>query len=886
MSDAFALLLRHHRLRCRLTQEALAERAGISSRSVREMERGRSPRPRTVDQLATALGLTGAEREEFGGAAAALFWAGREVPASAAVPRQLPADLPDFVGRADEFAELSALLTADGRTDVGEFAEHNAPLTGDGAELPALHAPLTGDGRAGAAEFAALNAPPTGDGRAGAGERRRGAPVAAISGPAGVGKTALAVHTAHRLADRFPGGQLYAALRGGTGPADPSDVLAQFLRALGVDGGALPAGVDARAALFRERLAGRPVLIVLDDAAGHGQLAPLLPAGGAAALVTSRLPMTGLPGVTVVDLAPLPAPAAVELLTRVTGAPRAGAEPAAAAEVVAACGGLPLAVRIAAARLAARPQWTIGALAERLADERRRLDELRHGDLAVRPGLQLGYRGLGEAAARAFVLLGGLGLATFPEWPVAALLGGEPAAGAAALDELLAARLVDDLGPDQAGQPRYRFHDLTALFARERWEAEVAQPERTAALARAASGWLALARRAQDGLRCERFHLDDRTVPATVADHRALAVAAGRPADWFEAEREALAVLVPACATAGLAAPARGLAGCAAEFYQLRAYYDDWRRSTAAALSACRRSGDRAGEAAMLRGLGSCRIELTEFEPALADLREARALATRIGDPAGAALAGKDAGVALNLSGRWDEAEKELHTAAAELAQAGRGDVRAMALTNLAFAQRQQGRVAEAVETARSAEAAAGAGEDTFVVAYASRGLAGALLAADRPGEAAEAARRAAEIFEQIGDPIGTAQSLRALGEALTHDPVRRTEAEQVLHAAATLFRERGNDWGLHLAELSLGELAVRAGTAGAADHLRRALRYFTDEQVPALRGRTLVALADAAEQAGDPGARGLLAQAHELYRELGMPDAATLAARLGRRPA
>lgn len=249
----FGTLLRRHRLHRRLTQETLAERSGVSSRSIREMERGpgRSPRPQTVERLATALELTGDERAEFTGAGHALFWAssagrpGRGGPPDGSVravdppPWQLPADLPDFVGRGEELALAHKVLD---------------PAVG-------------------------------------------GARLLVASGPPGVGKTALAIHAGHRLAPMFPDGQLYARLRGATGdPADPAETLAQLLRMLGVDGSALPAGVDARAGLLRTRLAGRRVLIVLDDAGGYRQVEPLLPAEGVSMIVTSRLPLTGLPG--------------------------------------------------------------------------------------------------------------------------------------------------------------------------------------------------------------------------------------------------------------------------------------------------------------------------------------------------------------------------------------------------------------------------------------------------------------------------------------------------------------------------------------------------------------------------------------------------------------
>jgi hypothetical protein len=263
--------------------------------------------------------------------------------------------------------------------------------------------------------------------------------------------------------------------------------------ALGVDGAALPAGVDSRAALFRSRVAGRRMLLILDEAAGHYQVEPLLP-GSAVVLLSSRIPLTGLPGVTFIDLDPLPAPDALALLGRVAGESWIDAEPAAAAALVSACGRLPLALRIAAARLAARPQWTVGGLMARFADEHRRLDELSYGDLTVRSGLELAHRALSPPAARAFALLGGFDVPSFPEGSPALLLGTDQVEAAAALNELIDARLLECLGPDPAGQMRYGSHDLTRLYAREK-AASLNPAEPAAALSRAAAGWLMLLRR-------------------------------------------------------------------------------------------------------------------------------------------------------------------------------------------------------------------------------------------------------------------------------------------------------------------------------------------------------------------------------------------------------
>ncbi|WP_433380519.1 tetratricopeptide repeat protein [Streptosporangium sp. CA-115845] len=402
----------------------------------------------------------------------------------------------------------------------------------------------------------------------------------------------------------------------------------------------------------------------------------------------------------------------------------------------------------------------------------------------MRPGLQLAYRGLSPATARVFALLGGLNVPSFPEWPVAALLDAEPAAGAVALEELLDARLLDDLGPDRAGQPRYRFHAVTQLYARECLEAEIGRSEWIATLARTAGGWLALARQAQERLHNDRFHLDDRSGPPVVADPRAAVVAARRPIEWFEAERESVAVLVRACAETGLTATARGLAGCSAEFYDFRGYYDDLRQILETALTACRQVGDRLGEAAMLRGLGHCLVELDDMDEGLAVLHAARMLAERVGDPSGAALARRYIGFTLGLTGRLDEAETELRAAVRELRLTGQRSAEAVALASLGFVLRQRGDAAETVDVLRAASLIARSCDDRFAQAISSRGLSGAFLAQGKIQEAQRAARRSVTLFEQVGDLIGTAQSLRVLGEALAHEPHRLVEAERVLGGA------------------------------------------------------------------------------------------------------
>jgi len=249
-------------------------------------------------------------------------------------------------------------------------------------------------------------------------------PIVSLSGQAGVGKTTLAIHVAHRIADEFPDGQLYANLRrADTHEQDPAEVLAGSLRELGVAGADIPEGIDERARMYRAHLAGQRVLVILDNTADEAQVRPLLPGSPeCAVLVTSRSRMAALAGTTAVPLDLMSPAQATDLLTAIIGRARAPAEPDALAEIAHLCGFLPLALRIAGARLVSRPAWKISWFAGRLRDETRRPDLLKAGDLEVRASFALSYQGRDEAEKLAFRMLGLLG-ADFPAWNLAALLG-------------------------------------------------------------------------------------------------------------------------------------------------------------------------------------------------------------------------------------------------------------------------------------------------------------------------------------------------------------------------------------------------------------------------------------------------------------------------------
>jgi transcriptional regulator with XRE-family HTH domain len=313
--DSFGARLRHLRRTAELTQEALAEKSGLSSQAIGALERGdrRYPHRDTLDRLADALGLAGDDRAEFAAAAARPGSPAR----TEAVPRELPGGIAAFTGRDTELERLLGLL----------------------------------------------------------GESRQGV-VVAIAGMAGVGKTALALEAGHRLARRFPDGSLHLDLRGhAADPPDPLDLLDRLIRELGGEP-PKPLSLDSASARFRTLLAPKRVLLLLDNARDAAHVAPLLPgAGGSAAIVTSRVALTDLPQAHQVLLDVLPEADALRLLAAEIGAERVAAEPAAARNVARLCGYLPLALHLVGARLATRPRWPVAHLAHRLEDERRRLDE-------------------------------------------------------------------------------------------------------------------------------------------------------------------------------------------------------------------------------------------------------------------------------------------------------------------------------------------------------------------------------------------------------------------------------------------------------------------------------------------------------------------------------
>ncbi|MBO4205381.1 AfsR/SARP family transcriptional regulator [Micromonospora echinofusca] len=294
--------------------------------------------------------------------------------------------------------------------------------------------------------------------------------VALLTGMAGVGKSTLALHAAHLSRADFPDGQLYADLGGTRGNAvEPYDVLGWFLRGLGQPEPAIPKGLDERVRLYRSQLAGRRVLVMLDGAANYAQLRPLLPGDPACrVIVTSRTRLPELAGAASIEVDTLDRTQALALFERIVGADRVGAETAAAHRIVALCGRLTLGVRVAGSRLLARPHWSLGYLADRLADERFRLDELRLGTMDVRERLEGSYLALAAPGQLALRRLALLDTPAFPSWAAAEVLGVSRQTGEEVAEHLVDARLLEIVDSDGGRRQRHRFHDLVRVFAREK----------------------------------------------------------------------------------------------------------------------------------------------------------------------------------------------------------------------------------------------------------------------------------------------------------------------------------------------------------------------------------------------------------------------------------
>jgi DNA-binding SARP family transcriptional activator len=680
--------------------------------------------------------------------------------------------------------------------------------------------------------------------------------VCAISGKAGSGKTALAVRVGHELIPAFPDGQLFVNVHGmDLENALPArEALAGFLRALGVDDARLPDTVAERSALYRSLLAGRRVLVVLDDAASERQVRPLLPSqSGCGAIVTSRAPLSGLETAEQLRLDVLQPDDAVQLLGRVAGHERVAAEPEAADDIVGLCGYLPLGVLIAGARLAARRGWPLRVLAARLGDERRRLDELVSGDLEVRASVELSYRALGERERRGFRLLGLLGLPDFAPWLLAPVLDGSVAEAERMVDRLADAQLLDFAGVDGTGQVRYRLHDLVRLFALERAEAEDAEGERTEAVRQVLGQLLALvdtaSAREPSGIISLRTTLAD---PGGV-DQQLAEVLLRNPQAWFNAERAALVAAVERAGELGLDDLACDMAAaCVSSWFRVHNHFEVWERTHRAVLDATRRTGNLRGQAVMLAGLGQLQHELDRFGEGDEYLRRALALFRQLGDRRAQAAALAGLGMAHREQGHYAEALR--------LLQKALGIYRALpdeaGIASVAYetgvVHRETGRFDEAMAALREALATYRAIGSRRGEALMLRSIGLVHRATGELAHAEELSIRALEMFVDIGDRLCEAYGVQALAKVHIRQGRGREDLE-ALTACLAVFRELGDRFGEALALRTLGELYLADGALDLAGrYLDQALWLWDELKLPVFRARTLRDLAALHRHRGD----------------------------------
>ncbi|MEU1277338.1 BTAD domain-containing putative transcriptional regulator [Streptomyces sp. NPDC005805] len=634
--------------------------------------------------------------------------------------------------------------------------------------------------------------------------------VSALAGIGGVGKTTLAVHVAHRARTRFPDGQLYVDLQGtGSRAAEPEAVLGAFLRALGAADSAVPDTLDERAALYRSMLDGRRVLVLLDNARDAAQIRPLLPGTpGCAALVTSRVRMVDLAGAHLVDLDVMSPDEALQLFTRIVGAERVSAEREAALDVVAACGFLPLAIRIAASRLAARRTWTVSVLAAKLADERRRLDELQAGDLAVKATFELGYGQLEPAQARAFRLLG---LADGPDISLAA--------AAAVLDlpphatEDLVEALVDTSLLESAAPGRYRFHDLVRLYARACAERDEQPPaEREAALSRLLDFYLATAARVY-AMERPGDRLVDHLEPTGDAG---LAFADRSAAqDWLYAEANSLLACARQAAPGAQLRRAVDLLWAVQNLAESGANAKTYETAAFAAVEASRAAGDVRTEARARTSLTNVHLVAGRYAEADEEAGRAAELAHRAEDLVPVAYwSDNDRGIIAFNQGRNAEAEEYLRRAQEGSRADGNLPGEASALCNLSRVHVVTGRADEAITLAQEGVALYERIGHRLRLANARFALGIALTAAARHSEAL------AELHEALAQFEANRQRL---WEGTTHFRIAQVHLAAGRPARAAQHAEQARAIGCIGGDRTLGKVLITLG--GALDALGQADR-------------------------------------------------------------
>jgi len=832
---SFAALLRQLRAEARLTQEELAEVAGLSARSVSDLERGinRTAHKDTALLLAGALNLAGPVRERFvaaargrGPAADVLAARGGGPRAfAAAATRALPRDIAAFTGRQAELARLIGAIDA---------------LAAAGGVV-GIHA---------------------------------------VGGMAGVGKTTFAVHAAHQLAGAFPDGQFFLPLHAHTAghrPVDPADALASLLLTAGVAAAQIPPGLEARAGRWRDQVADKKILLLLDDAASSEQVRPLLPgSGGSLVLVTSRRRLSALDETTAISLDTLALGEAAGLLVRLAG--RAGPGPAdpAVAELTRLCGYLPLAIGMVARQLHHHPAWSPAGRAAELAAAVDRLELMATENLSVAAAFNLSYADLTPGQQRLFRRLGLHPGTDIDGYAAAALDGTDLSAACRGLEGLYDQYLLTELA-----QGRYRMHDLIREHARALAGRLDPDDDRDGATARLLDYYQHTAARA--GALLAR-----QTRPAPAPADGAVPAAVPGLADpeqaleWARAERASLlACLDYAAETSRHARVVALTAGLAGLLRRDGPWADAITRHTAA-VQAARHLGDRLGQAGALNDLGDVRWITGDYPAAAQVLEQALGLYRDLGDRLGQANALTNLGVARSLTGDYPAAAQVLEQALRLYRDLGDRLGQANALRYLGVARRMTGDYPAAAQAQEQALGIYRDLGDRLGQAWALTFLGPVRRATGDYPAAVQAYEQALGIFRDLGDRLGEAWALRYLGV------VRRATgdypaAAQAQEQALGILRDIGNRAGQGEALNETGTLHRIGGDLAQAERchqqaldLARAITSPWDE-AHALAGLGRCALAAGhATQAG-----ALLQQALEIFQRIGAPDAPDLRAEL-----
>ncbi|MEU1732281.1 BTAD domain-containing putative transcriptional regulator [Streptosporangium sp. NPDC020145] len=643
-------------------------------------------------------------------------------------------------------------------------------------------------------------------------------PIVVVSARGGAGKTTLAVHMANRLRNRFPDGQIYVHLRGAetTHRTMPEVALASMLRALGVPDTRIPENHDERGGMLRAILSDRRVLLIIDDAGDESQVMPLIPGmGGCAMLVTSRRRLTAIPGARLLELEPFTEDQALRFLRHMVGSNRMDADSKASLALTRLCGRHPLALRIAGARLAARPHWSLARMVSRLTDEHRRFDELVHGELDVRANLMVSYRALQPRARLLLMLLGALDAVDLEEWVAVTLLDSSFLEAEDLLDQLVDSHLVNT-ATTPSGRVRYSLHDLIRIFARERAQQELAPDDLREALQRAFGALLTVTEHAHTLLAGRDHLVVHSNAPRWEVGPEVLDDIVTDPVAWCETELTNISAAVQQTAALGLDELCWDIAVTAAPLLEVRRHLDEWQHMHEIALATVRAAGNPRGEAVILTELGELSLGLHDHRRAVDFLEDAARILTGLQDRHAHALAQLKLAALDRLGGRLDMALRRAQDSVTVLNDLGDLGNQALALRQIGQIHTQLGehcRAREHFERALSAAEQAGASRLVQQINYR---LGELDVECERPQASVPRFEAVLDFCRSIGDRVGMAYAFYGLGRAQAAMG-RLQESGQTLALALT----HAEDTNERIVEAEihqyLGKLAHARGRAAEA---------------------------------------------------------------------